>query len=59
MSDAHAQAVDAAAVLAGVVMAPEWRAAVIANFTTIAAAAVFVAAFPLDDAAEYAPVFTA
>ena len=59
MSDAHAQAVDAAAVLAGVVMVPEWRAAVIANFTTIAAAAVFVAAFPLDDAAEYAPVFTA
>ncbi|MGI4811011.1 MAG: AtzG-like protein [Janthinobacterium lividum] len=28
-----------------------------ANLATVAAAAQFVAAFPLDDEAEYAPVF--
>jgi hypothetical protein len=49
--------VDAALKLAGIAMASEWRDSVLANFRTIAAAANFVMAFPLDDEAEPAAVF--
>lgn len=52
-----ALALDAATALSGVAMQPEWREAALANLATVAAAAQFVAAFPLDDEAEYAPVF--
>jgi len=36
----------------GVPMRPEWREAALANLTTVATAAQFVAAFPLDDEGE-------
>ncbi len=52
-----ALALDAATALSGVAMRPEWREVALVNLATIAAAAQFVAAFPLDDEAEYAPVF--
>ena len=50
-------ALDAAVALFGVPVRPEWRDAALANLATIAAAAQFVADFPLDDEAEYGPVF--
>ena len=56
-ANACAAAVDAAVLLAGVAMAPEWRDAVLASFAAIAAAASLVEGFPLPDGAEYAPVF--
>ena len=56
--DIKAQAIDTAAALFGVAMQPDWREAAIANFATIAAAAGLVMDFPLDDEAEYGPVFT-
>jgi hypothetical protein len=52
-------AVDAAAALFGVTMQPDWRVAAAANFATVAAAARLVSDFPLEDEAEYAPVFRA
>lgn len=52
-------AIDAACALHGVPMQPEWRTAVLASFATIAAAARFVEAFPLEDEAEYLPCFRA
>ena len=52
-----ALALDAATALSGVPTRPEWREAALANLATVATAAQFVAAFPLDDEAEYAPVF--
>ena len=53
-----AQAVDTAAALFGITMQPDWRNVAIANFATIAGAAALVMAFPLEDEAEYGPVFT-
>ena len=50
-------ALDAAVALFGVPMRPEWRDAALANLLTTTAAARFVADFPLDDEAEYGPVF--
>ena len=47
-----AAAVDAAAALFGVPLESAWRAAAVANFATIAAAARLVLDFPLDDEAE-------
>ena len=55
--EALAAHVDAALKLAGIAMASEWRDSVLGNFKTIAAAANFVMAFPLDDEAEPAAVF--
>lgn len=52
-------AVNAAVILHGVPMAPEWRDAVVFNFSTMAAAAGLVMALPLDDEIETAPVFRA
>ena len=51
------QAVDTAAALFGIAMQPEWRASAIANVDAIAKAARLVMEFPLDDEAEYGPVF--
>ncbi len=55
--DPTALALEAAISLFGVPMRPDWRAPALANLATVAAAAAFVAAFPLEDEAEYAPVF--
>ncbi|MDT7950538.1 MAG: DUF4089 domain-containing protein [Acetobacteraceae bacterium] len=52
-----ARAVDTAAALFGVAMQPEWRAAAMMNFATLTGAAGLVLAFPLEDEAEYGPVF--
>ena len=52
-------AVNAAVVLHGVPMAPEWRDAVVFNFATVAAAARLATALPLNDGIETAPVFRA
>jgi len=57
MPEADRQAVDAAIVLFAIPVEPPWREAAHANFAAIAAAAALVASFPLDDEAEYAPVF--
>jgi len=54
-----AAAVDAAAALFGVPLESAWRAAAVANFATIAAAARLVLDFPLEDEAEPSPVFRA
>ena len=54
-----AAAVDAAEALFGVALEPAWRAAAVANFAAIAAAARLVLDFPLDDEAEPSPVFRA
>lgn len=56
-AEREAGAVDAACALFDIPMRPEWRDAAIANLKTVATAARFVAAFPLDDEAEYAPTF--
>ncbi len=58
-ADTGVQAVDTAAALFGVAMEPEWRDAAVMNFATLAAAAGLVMGFPLDDEAEYGPVFRA
>ncbi len=50
--------VDTAAVLFGVTLQPDWRAAALASFATLEAAAALLAAVPLDDESEPAPVFT-
>ena len=57
MPEADRQAVDAAIALFAIPVEPPWREAAHANFAAIAAAAALVASFPLDDEAEYAPVF--
>jgi hypothetical protein len=49
--------VDAAAALFGVTMQPDWRAAALASFATLEAAATLVAGFVLADEAEPGPVF--
>ena len=60
MTDAQLDAyIDAAAALSGLVIAPEWRAAVRANLALCLRMAALVEAAPLDDAAEPAPVFRA
>ena len=56
--DVRGQAIDTAAALFGVAMEPGWREAAVMNFGTLAAAAGLVMGFPLDDEAEYGPVFT-
>lgn len=56
--DVREQAVDTAAALFGVTMQPAWREAAVMNFGTLVAAAELVMGFPLDDEAEYGPVFT-
>ncbi len=57
MSEPDRHAVDAAIALFAIPVEPPWREAAHASFAAIAAAAALVAAFPLDDEAEYAPVF--
>ena len=49
---------DAALVLQGLPVAPEWRAGVLAHFEAIAKAAELVLSVPLDDEVESAPIFT-
>ena len=56
--DMKANAVDNAAALFGITLQPEWREAAVMNFATLATAAGLVMSFPLDDEAEYGPVFT-
>ena len=55
--DLRVQAVDTAAALFGIAMEPAWREAAVMNFDTLANAAGLVMGFPLDDEAEYGPVF--
>lgn len=50
---------DASAALLGLTVDPAWRAEALANLRTLAGAAALVAAFPLPDEAEPAPVFRA
>lgn len=50
--------IDAAGVL-GLIIAPEWRAEVRGHLVVMLRLAGQVTAFPLDDAAEPAPVFVA
>lgn len=57
MSDAG-QGVDTAAALFGIDLRPAWREAAIAHFVALEAAAGLVMTFPLEDEAEYGPVFT-
>jgi hypothetical protein len=60
MTDAELDAfMDASAVVLGVVIAPEWRAAVRANLAVTFRLGDVVAEFELPDEAEPAPVFTA
>lgn len=59
MTDAELEAyMDASAAVLGIAIAPEWRAAVRANLALSLRMAETVAAFPLEDEAEPAPVFT-
>jgi hypothetical protein len=51
--------IDASAVVLGLTIAPEWRAAVRANLATTFRLGALVAEFELPDEAEPAPVFTA
>lgn len=53
------QAVETAAELHGVTLEAEWLEAATTALRTIAAAARLVEEFPLEDEAEYAPVFRA
>ena len=57
--EASEAAVDAAAALFGVELRPDWREAAVAQFGVLQAAAALVAGLPLDDEAEYGPVFSA
>lgn len=52
-----ASPVDVAAALFGVTMQPDWRAAALASFATLEAAATLLAGFALADEAEPGPVF--
>ncbi|MCX7376149.1 MAG: DUF4089 domain-containing protein [Alphaproteobacteria bacterium] len=59
MTDAELEAyMDASAAVLGIAIAPEWRDAVRANLALSLRMATVVAAFPLEDEAEPAPVFT-
>ena len=59
MTDAELDAyMDASVTVLGIAIAPEWRAAVRANLALSLRMAAVVAAFPLEDEAEPAPVFT-
>jgi hypothetical protein len=49
--------VDHMAAVMGLVIAPDWREAVLANMTATAAIAAVLLDFPLDDHTEPAPVF--
>jgi len=60
LTDADRAAVlDATARQQGLAVAPEWRAEILLHMKVIGEAAQLVAAFPLDDQSEPAPVFTA
>lgn len=59
MAEPDRQAVDAAIALFGIPVEPAWRDAAHASFVAVAAAASLVAAFPMEDEAEYAPAFQA
>lgn len=58
--DAHALEahLDAATALLGLTVASDWRPSVLAHLSATMAAARLVEAFPLDDEAEPAPIFT-
>ncbi len=59
MTDAELEAyMDASAAVLEIAIAPEWRDAVRANLALSLRMAAVVAAFPLEDEAEPAPVFT-
>ena len=60
MTEAELEAyMDASAAVLEIAIAPEWRDAVRANLAlSLRMAAAVVAAFPLEDEAEPAPVFT-
>jgi hypothetical protein len=59
MTEAELDAyMDASAAVLGIAIAPEWRDAVRANLALSLRMAATVAAFPLEDEAEPAPVFT-
>jgi hypothetical protein len=60
MTDAELDAyIETSAVVLGLTIAPEWRAAVRANLAVTFRLAALVEAFELPDEAEPAPVFTA
>jgi hypothetical protein len=60
LNDADLDAyLDASAVVLGLTIAPEWRAAVRANLSITFRLSALVARFELPDEAEPAPVFTA
>ena len=60
MTDAELDAyIETSAVVLGLTIAPEWRAAVRANLAATFRLAALVEAFELPDEAEPAPVFTA
>ncbi len=52
-------AIDAAAALFELTLEESWREAAITSLRTVAAAARLVEEFPLEDEAEFAPVFRA
>ncbi len=59
MTEAELEAyMGASATVLGIAIAPEWRDAVRANLALSLRMAAVVAAFPLEDEAEPAPVFT-
>ena len=59
MMDAELEAyMDASAPVLGIAIDPAWRDAVRANLALSLRMAAIVAAFPLEDEAEPAPVFT-
>ena len=59
MTEAELDAyMDASAAVLGIAIAPEWRDAVRANLALSLRMAATGAAFPLEDEAEPAPVFT-
>ncbi len=51
--------VDALAIIHGLTIEPDWRPSVMANMAAVAGAARLVLDYPLDDADEPAPVFSA
>ncbi len=55
-SDAEAHAEHMAKVM-GLIIRPEWKAAVVQHLVTTAGAAELILSFPLDDHVEPAPVF--
>ena len=57
--DPMGRMVDALALAHGLTIEPDWRPSVLANMAAIAGAARLVMVYPLDDADEPAPVFSA